>query len=144
MRTDGLPNLGEQLIFLGSPLRFVHYDVVFQGKRDLQREADQQTQVGRAEHPAFRVRKNEDPEVVLPCLQAYGHQVGDALGQQRLLENLDLPSGKSRQRLLQVRETSEGDHSAPPVGELGDVIPGLRFLQLLQKLRRSEEHTSEL
>ena len=35
MRTDGLPDLGEQLVFLGSPLRFVHHDIVFEGQRDL-------------------------------------------------------------------------------------------------------------
>src|SRR5208282_1327576 len=128
-------DLGEQLVFLGSPLRFVHYDIVFQNQRDLQRQPDQQTQIRRAEHPPFRVRKQKDPEVVLPRLQAHRHQVGDSLRQQHLLADLELPSRKRRQRLFQLRETFEGDHSTTPVGKLGDVIPGLRLLQLFEKLR---------
>src|SRR5258706_4267920 len=57
-------------VFLGSPLRFMHHDIVFQRQRDLQREADEQPQVRRAEHAPLRVREKNDPEIVLARLQA--------------------------------------------------------------------------
>ncbi len=135
MRTDGLPDFGEQLVFLGSPLRFVHYDIVFQGQGDLQREADEQPQIRRAEHAPFRVREKDDPEIVLPRLQAHRHQVGNSLCQQRLLADLELSSRKRRQRLFQFPQIPEGDHTTTPVGKLGDVIARLLLLQFFQKLR---------
>ena len=94
MRTDCLPDLSEQLVFFGSALRLVHHDIIFQRQCNLQRQPNQQTQVRRAEHPPFRVRKQKDPEVVFPRLQAYCHQVGDSLCQQRLLAGLEFPSRK--------------------------------------------------
>ncbi len=57
MRTDDLSDLREQLVFLGPPLRFMHYDIIFQRQGDLQREADQEPQIRRAEHAPFRVWK---------------------------------------------------------------------------------------
>ncbi len=92
MGTDGLPDLGEQFVFFGSALGFVHYDVVFEGQRDLQRQTDEQPQIRRAEHPPLGVGKQKNSEVVLARLQAHRHQVGDSLRQQRLLAGLELSS----------------------------------------------------
>ena len=135
MRTDGLPDLGEKFVFLGSPLRLMHDDIVLQRQRDLQCQPNEQPQIRRAKHAPFRVRKQNDPEVVFPRLQAYRHQVGDSLRQQQLFALPELSSRKRRQRLFQFGEVVERDHSTAAVGELGDVIPGLRFLQLFEKLR---------
>ncbi len=135
MRTDGLPDLGEEFVFLSSPLRLMHDDIVFQCQRNLQCQPDEQLQIRRAERVPFRMWKQNDPEVMLPRLQAHRHQVSDSLRQQQLLADRKLSSRKRRQRLFQFGEVAKRDHSTTAVGEFGDVIPSLRLMQLFQKLR---------
>jgi hypothetical protein len=45
-RTDGLPDLRQQLVFFGSSLGIVHDHVIFQRQADLQRQTDEQSQIG--------------------------------------------------------------------------------------------------
>ena len=76
-RADGLSNLGKQFELFGSPLSVVHYHVVLKRKSDLQRQTNQQPQIGRSEHAPFRMRKQNCPEVVLSRLKANGSDVAD-------------------------------------------------------------------
>ena len=134
VRADGLADFGQQFVFLGAALRFVHDNVVFERQRDLQREADEQPQVRIPEHAAFGVRKQEDAEVVLARLEAHRHHVGDAFREQSALCSFETSAGKRRQRFFQFGDISESDDSTAPVCEFGNVIPGLGLLQPVEEV----------
>ena len=95
-RTDGLPNLGEKLVFLGAALSVVHYDIVFERESDLQREADQQPQIGIAEKSALGVRKEYYAEIVLASLQADCGDVMNVLCRQHLSKLFESSARKRR------------------------------------------------
>ena len=79
-RADGLPDLGEQFGFLGSPVRIVGDDIVFEGETQLQRQSYHQPRTGRTKRPALSMRKQDDAKVLLAGLQAYSRQVIDICG----------------------------------------------------------------
>ena len=121
-RADGLSDLGEELIFLGAALSVVHYDVVFQRESDLQRETDQQAQIGIAKQPALGVRKKDYAEIVLASLQADCGDVMNVLCRQDLSKLLESPARKRRQRLGHFAQIAESHEATASVCQFANVL----------------------
>ena len=89
-----MANLRQQFVFFSATLGIVHHHVVLQRKSNLQRQSDQQPEVGSSEQLTLRVGKQNDAEVVLPGLNADCSNVANVFRSQHFLKPLESPPGE--------------------------------------------------
>src|SRR5581483_4301477 len=132
---DGLPDFGQQLVFLCAPLGIVHDYIVFERESQLQRQSDQQPQVRGAKYLALSVREQNDAEVMLTGLQTNGGELANRFFFQDVLKLLEPSSGQGGKRLAQLCQIAKRKEPASPVSQFGNVFPRTLGLQLFEQLR---------
>src|SRR5579871_4086285 len=70
-RTDRLSNLREQFVLLRAPVRIVPDHVVLERESQLQRQSHHKPRTRRSKRPTLGMRKQDNAEIVLSCLQGH-------------------------------------------------------------------------
>src|SRR6185369_5350688 len=135
VRTDCLPNLSEEFVLLCAALGVVHDDVVFQRQTDLKREADQQPEIGRADHATFSVWKQDDAEIVFASLEADSSYVANVLGGHGSFELLITTARTRGQRFWHVCDVAKSDESAPAISQLGEIFASAIVFESREEFR---------